>query len=673
MSGQRSLNELGKLAADTIRILSAEGVERAKSGHPGMPMGMADCAFVLWSRYLRHNPEDPEWIGRDRFILSAGHGSMLLYSLLYLSGYKVTIDDLKSFRQWGSRTPGHPEYRCLPGVETTTGPLGQGFANGVGMSIAAKMMAARFNTEDFNLFGNHQIYGIVSDGDLMEGISSESASIAGHLKLGNIIYIYDDNGITIEGKTDLAFSENVEQRFNAYGWHTIRIDGHNQDEIAKAIEDGIIEKDRPTLILAKTHIGYGSPNKQDTSGAHGAPLGEEELKAVKRNLDFDEDKEFYVSDEVKNIFNDRLNRLQVKYKEWQSRFEEWQKEYPEKAEQFNSFISLEVPSNIEEELINEIDSEPAATRKVSGKIMQKIADLVPNFCGGSADLFPSNNTYLKKYPSVSPGKFEGRNFHFGIREHAMGGIINGISLYSGFKVFAATFLVFSDYMRPSIRLAALMNLPVIYVFTHDSIFVGEDGPTHQPTEHLLALRSIPNITVIRPADSLEVAVTWAYAIKNQSGPVALVLTRQKVKSIKRSDDFDASLILKGGYIVDKEDSKKADVILVATGSEVGVAVGAKKILSENGLSVRVVSMPSLELFEKQDEDYRNSIVPIDDSKVVVIEVGVTRGWGDLSRLPLLKIGIDRFGASAPYEKLAKEFGFTPEKVAERVISWLKSF
>lgn len=673
MSYQQSLNKLAKLAANTIRILSAEGVEKAKSGHPGMPMGMADCAFVLWSRYLQHNPEDPEWIGRDRFVLSAGHGSMLLYSLLYLSGYKVTIDDLKSFRQWGSRTPGHPEYRCLPGVETTTGPLGQGFANGVGMAIAAKMMAARFNTEDFNLFGNHQIYGIVSDGDLMEGISAESASLAGHLKLGNIIYIYDDNGVTIEGKTDLAFSENVEQRFNAYGWHTIRVDGYNHDEIAKAIEDGITEKNRPTLILAKTHIGYGSPNKQDTSGVHGAPLGEEELKVVKRNIGFDEDKEFYVPDEVKNIFNERLNQLQVKYKEWQSKFESWQKKYPEKAKQFNSFISLEILPNIEEELIKEVDSEPAATRKVSGKIMQKIADLVPNFCGGSADLFPSNNTYLKKYSSVSPGKFEGRNFHFGIREHAMGGIINGISLYGGFKVFGATFLVFSDYMRPSIRLAALMNLPVIYVFTHDSIFVGEDGPTHQPVEHLLALRSIPNVTVIRPADGLEVAVMWAYAIKNQSGPVALILTRQKVNHITRSDDFDTSLILKGGYIVDREESKKADVILAATGSEVEVAVGAKKILSENGLSVRVVSIPSLELFEKQDEDYRNSVIPASDSKIVVIEAGVTRGWGDLSRLPILKIGLDRFGASAPYKKLAEEFGFTPEKVAERVISWLKSF
>ena len=670
MSRSKINPELGHLAANTLRMLSADGVQRANSGHPGLPMGAADCAFVMWSRFLKFYPKDPQWLNRDRFVLSAGHGSMLLYSLLYLSGYDVSINDLKSFRQWGSRTPGHPEYKCLPGIETTTGPLGQGFANGVGMAIAAKMMAERFNTKDFPLFGTHHIYAIVSDGDLMEGVASEAASIAGHLKLGNMIYIYDDNSITIEGDTSLTFSEDVGQRFEAYGWHTIQVDGHNHEEIASAIEEGICEVNRPTLIRAKTHIGYGSPNKQDTPGVHGAPLGEDELLQTKRNLDWPEDREFYVPDEVKNIFDQRVKELEDEYKSWQSNLKHWQERNPELAKTLESFTNKNITDNLEEELMNAVPSDTAATRSTSGKVMQKIAELMPGFCGGSADLAPSNNTLLKAYTSIAPNKFEGRNFHFGIREHAMGAIINGIALYSGFIPFGATFLVFSDYMRPAIRLAAMMGLQTIYIFTHDSLFLGEDGPTHQPVEHLAVLRAIPNFTVIRPADSLEVAIAWASALKNQDGPTALILTRQKVPLLDRAKNFDPALIQKGGYVISAEKDRSMDLVIIASGSEVQVAMESQAILEKKGLSVRVVSMPSLELFRKQPEAYKKSVIPAEGTRIVVIEAGVSTGWGDLTRLPLMVIGIDRFGASAPYKVLAEKFGFTGEKVSERIKDWI---
>ncbi len=662
---------LGKLSADTLRLLSVDGIQKANSGHPGLPMGMADCAFALWSRFLQFNPKDPQWVNRDRFILSAGHGSMLLYSLLYLSGYDVSLEDLKSFRQWGSRTPGHPEYKCLPSVEITTGPLGQGFANGIGMAIAAKMTAARFNTEEFSISGTHHIYAIVSDGDLMEGISSEAASIAGHLQLGNIIYIYDDNNITIEGNTDITFTESVPARFNAYGWQTIEVDGYNHDKIAEAIEKGIEEEDKPTLIIAKTHIGYGSPNKQDTAGVHGSPLGEEELRETKRNLGFPEDKYFYVPDEVKEIFSSRIKELKEEYKCWQKQFEDWKEKNPKLWKQWKSFSKKSIPDNIEKELVGVLDSKPAATRLISGEIMQKIAELVPGFCGGSADLAPSTKTFLKSFTSIVPGQFKGRNFHFGIREHAMGGIINGMALYDGFIPFGSTFLVFSDYMRPSIRLAAFMGLHVIYIFTHDSIFVGEDGPTHQPVEQLAALRTIPNLTVIRPADGLEVALLWAYALRNRKGPTALVLSRQKVSPLKRSKNFDPSLIQKGGYIISYEKKGLPELILIATGSEVQVAMEAHKMLEKEGLSVRVVSMPSLEMFKMQSESYKASVIPQKGGRVVVIEAGISQGWKDITNLPLLMIGIDRFGASAPYKVLAEKFGFTGEQVVDRIREWIR--
>jgi len=658
------------LAANTIRILAAEGVEKAKSGHPGMPMGMADCALVLWTRFLNHFPKDPDWAGRDRFVLSAGHGSMLLYSLLYLSGYDVTLDDLKSFRQWGSRTPGHPEHGLLPGVETTTGPLGQGFANGVGMAIAAKMSAARYNTSDHTLFGTHRIYGIVSDGDLMEGVSSEAASIAGHLGLGNIVYFYDDNKITIEGKTELTFSENVAQRFEAYGWHTVTIDGHNHDQIESALHAGIEETGKPTLIIARTHIGFGSPNKRDTAGVHGAPLGAEELALTRQNLDWQENTEFSVPGCVNKIFRDREREMQEEYTTWQQEFKNWQAANPELAQARKSAMAREIPENINSILLNAVPMDAAATRSLSGKLMQQIAGLLPNFVGGSADLAPSTNTYLKGSPDIAPSAFDGRNFHFGIREHGMGGILNGIALYGGFIPFGATFFVFSDYMRASVRLAAIMELPVIYVFTHDSIFVGEDGPTHEPVEHLAALRTIPGPTVLRPADGLEVAMSWSYALKNRTGPTALILTRQKVDPLSRGGDFDPELVNRGAYVISRESGVRPEIVILASGSEVQVAMESQKLLENEGKSVRVVSVPCRELFMRQSPEYRQSVLGLSGSKYVVVEAGVAQGWGDLLLQPYLMIGMNRFGASAPYKILAEKFGFTGEQVSVKIKKWL---
>lgn len=655
--------ELKKLTANTIRILAVEGVQKANSGHPGMPMGMADVATILWTEFLKHNPEDPQWISRDRFVLSAGHGSMLIYSLLHLSGYDCTMDDLKSFRQWGSRTAGHPEYGHLPGVETTTGPLGQGFGNGVGMAIASKMFAARFGERMFDNF----IYAICGDGDLMEGVSSEAASIAGHLKLGNIIYFYDDNGITIEGHTDLTFSEDVGKRFESYGWHVLRADAYNHDEIRKAIVAAQNEKEKPTLIITKSVIGFGSPNKFNTHEVHGSPLGKDELNATKNNLNWPEDKEFYVPQEVANLFGSRKNELKKIYSGWMNEFEQWKKSNPDKSELFDKYINKELPENLEEELLAAAPKEPNATRTLSSKVIQKIAQLVPNFIGGSADLSPSTNTIMNGFASIAPNKFEGRNFHFGIREHAMGAILNGITLYGVFKVFGATFFVFSDYMRPTIRLAAIMQIPVIYVFTHDSIFVGEDGPTHQPVEHLAALRSIPNSTVFRPADGVETAIAWAFALRYKSGPVSLILTRQKIESFERDNDFQPSDVLKGAYVISKESNSKLDLIIAASGSEVPVAADAKKLLPE--LSVRVISIPSREVFNKQPEVYKEKLFP-SNVPVVVIEAATMMGWGDVFRQRLLAIGMESFGASGPYKTLAEKFGFTGNQVAEKIKKWL---
>jgi len=655
-----SNSKIGNQIANTLRFLAADGVEKANSGHPGMPMGMADCAYVLWSKFLRFNPEDANWIGRDRFVLSAGHGSMLLYALLHLYGFDMSMDDLKNFRQWGSKTAGHPEYGEAPGIETTTGPLGQGFATGVGMALASKIFSVRFGRE---LFSRQRIYGIVSDGDLMEGVASEAASLAGHLQLGNIVYIYDDNHISIEGSTNLTFSESVSKRFESYGWQVIEIDGHNHAEIESALKTGIAEAGKPTLIKARTHIGYGAPGKVDTAGVHGAPLGAEEIRAAKENLGWPEDKSFYVPDEVRTEVKKRIAVLKEDYNKWMKEYQSAKASAPETFKALDSdWIKTQIDT-LAAELNSSIPAESAATRKLSGAVMQKIAEYLPLFIGGSADLAPSTGTYLKAFDSIQANRFEGRNLHFGIREHAMGAILNGMALYGGIIPFGATFMQFADYMRPAIRLAALMGIRVIYVLTHDSIFLGEDGPTHQPVEHLASLRAIPNLTVIRPADAGEVAGAWIVALRNQTGPTALILTRQGVPVIDKGKNFGIEEVAKGGYII--EDCNKPDLILCASGSEVGLAIEVKKLLAEKGKKIRVVSMPSLELFMQQDADYRQQVLP-ENVPVVVIEAARLMGWGDLVRGPLLKIGVENFGKSAPAKILKEQFGFTPEAVVEKI-------
>ena len=669
MTPARVAPELGRLGANTIRMLAIDGVEKAQSGHPGMPMGAADYAFVLWSRYLRFNPEDPNWPNRDRFILSAGHGSMLLYALLHLSGYDLPLEELKNFRQWGSMTPGHPEYGCAPGVETTTGPLGQGFANGVGMAIAAQMMAARFNTEEFPVIA-HRIYAIVSDGDLMEGISAEAASLAGHLKLANLIYIYDDNHITIDGDTNLTYSEDVAGRFEAYGWYVQKIDGHDHEAIARAIEKAQAEGSRPSLIIARTHIAYGSPNKQDSASAHGAPLGFDEVVATKKRLGWPLEPTFFVPDEVRDLFAARVADLKREYQQWRRDFGAWGAAHPGLSKAWETHVGDPVPEDIAKQLLDAVPEEATATRRVSGRVIQQAAELVPALCGGSADLAPSNHTFIESSAAIAAGDFRGRNLHFGIREHAMGAIANGMALYGGLIPYVGTFLVFSDYMRPAIRLAAMMHQQVIYVFTHDSFFLGEDGPTHQPVEQLSALRTIPGLTVFRPADSLETIMGWSWALKHSEGPTALVLTRQSVPILRRQDGFDPTSVWRGGYVVSEPKAGEPDLIIIATGSEVSLAVDASDILAGRGHLARVVSMPSMELFQEQPASYRDQVLPRDCHKVAAIEAGRTQCWGALTGRDGLVIGMDHFGDSAPHQVLAEQFGFTPEQVADRIEAWL---
>ncbi|MCD6519880.1 MAG: transketolase [Anaerolineae bacterium] len=661
--------KLRELAINTIKMLTIDAVEKAKSGHPGMPMGAAHYAFTLWMHYLRFNPEDPSWPNRDRFILSAGHGSMLLYALLHLSGYDLSLEEIKNFRQWGSKTPGHPEYGLTPGVETTTGPLGQGFANGVGMAIAAKMAAARYNTAEHKIV-DHYIYGIVSDGDLMEGVSAEAASLAGHLGLGNIIYFYDDNSISIEGSTELAFTEDRGKRFEAYGWQVLYIDGHDCEAAKQAIEEAQADPTRPALIVARTHIGMGSPNKVDTAAVHGAPLGPEEVEATKKNLGWPLEPTFYVPEKVRQLFAERVAELKKTYNEWQRTYAAWAKANPELAAAREAAMKKSLPDDLEEQLLNSLSGTPNATRRLSGEVIQKIADLVPYFVGGSADLAPSTSTLMKKYGDIAPNSFTGRNFHFGVREHAMGSILNGIALYGGFIPFGATFLVFADYMRPPIRLANLMNQQVIYVFTHDSIFVGEDGPTHQPVEQIASLRLIPRMTVIRPADGPEVAAAWAWALRHQDGPTALILTRQKVPAIEREEPFSFEAFNRGAYVVAETANAEPDVVIVATGSELQFGLAAKTALEEAGYAVRVISMPSREIFFRQEESYRRELIPA-TAKKVVIEAGVRFGWGDVVGADALFITQDDFGHSAPYTVLMEKCGFTAEQISARTLAWLK--
>ncbi|AKT40852.1 transketolase [Chondromyces crocatus] len=653
--------ELVEKAVHTIQMLAVDGVEKAKSGHPGTPMALAGIAFEIFTRHLRYDPLDPAWPDRDRFILSCGHASMLLYSMLHLAGYDLPMEQLKQFRQFGSRTPGHPESHLTPGVETTTGPLGQGIAAAVGIASSIRMLGARFN--QVAPVSTARVFGIASDGDLMEGVSAEAASLAGHLKLDNLIFFYDDNKITIDGKTDLAFSEDVGRRYEAYGWHVQRIDGHNQEQIREALDEAVTLEGRPKLIIARTHIGIGSPNKQDTAKAHGEPLGEEEVKLTKQAIGWPLEPTFLVPDEVRAIFKQRAEQGKLAHDAWKKEVDKLQKAGGEKAALYERLMKRAVPENLLEELVKVAPAKDAATRAHSGVIEQRVAALVPSLVGGSADLNPSTKTYIEDSPAVVAGKFGGRNIHFGIREHAMGAFVNGVASSDGFIPFGSTFLIFSDYMRASIRIAALTHLQSLFVFTHDSIYLGEDGPTHQPVEQLWALRLIPNLDVVRPCDALECAGAWAHALGRKDGPTAFALTRQKVANIPREEGFDPKVMLRGAYTL--ADAKEPTLVIVATGSEVEVAVAAKKILDADGQRVRVVSALCWEQFRREDESYRDEVLPKGVQRVV-LEVGVTYPWLAVVGEQGLVIGHDDFGSSAPDKVLQKEFGFTPEAVAERI-------
>ncbi len=658
---------LEQLAVNTIRTLAIDGVQKANSGHPGMPMGMADAAYVLWTQFMRYNPRNPDWPDRDRFILSAGHGSMLLYGLLHLTGYDLPLEQLKQFRQWNSITPGHPEYGLTPGVETTTGPLGQGFTNGVGMAIAEAFLRATYNRPGYDIV-DHYIYAIVSDGDLMEGVSHEAASMAGHMKLGKLIYLYDDNHISIDGSTDLAFTEDRMKRFEAYGWHTQSINGHDRAAVAEAIRAAQAVTDKPSIIACRTTIGYGSPNKANTAGVHGAALGEEEVRLTKEAYGWDPDKQFYIPDEVLAHFRQAVDRGAKWEQEWKEKLEAYTKAFPQEAEQFRRGLSGELPEGWEEALpVFPADPKGMATRAASGKVLNAIAATLPNLLGGSADLAPSNNTFLKGYPVFANESYAGRNFHFGVREHGMGSALNGMALHGGVIPYGATFLVFSDYMRPAIRLAALSHIPTIFIFTHDSVGLGEDGPTHQPIEHLAALRVIPGLTVIRPADANETSQAWKVALEKRDGPVALLLSRQGLPIFDRDKMGDAAGLAKGAYVLLDTDKVYPDIILIGSGSEVHFAVEAHAKLAEQGIAARVVSMPSWELFKAQPEEYRDSVLPPAVKVRIAIEAGVAMGWGEWLGPQGMVIGLDRYGASAPYKIIYQHLGFTVDNVVLRAL------
>ena len=653
-------------AINTLRFLSVDAVQKANSGHPGMPMGCAPIAYTLYAKHMRHNPENPEWVNRDRFILSNGHGSMLLYSALHLCGYKISMEDIKNFRQWKSITPGHPEYHLTPGVETTTGPLGQGFANAVGMAIAESYLASMFNKEDIRIL-DHFIYGICSDGDLMEGVSHEAASIAGHLKLGKLIFFYDDNGITIDGSTELSFSEDIAKRFDAYGWHVQKVnDVNNLEALEAALLAAKNEIDKPSIIITKTHIGFGSPHKQDTSDAHGSPLGEDEIKLTKKNLNWPEDETFYIPDEVAKMFDTLSGQFRKYEEDWNSLFNEYEKQYPEDAAKFKKIMSGDYGDEWKEKLpVFGDDSKALATRAASGKVLNAIAPFLPALIGGSADLAPSNNTYLKSYSNFSASDKSGRNFHFGIREHGMASILNGMALYGGVIPYGGTFLIFSDYLRPAIRLGALSGIKPIYVFTHDSIGLGEDGPTHQPVEHLAALRAIPEVIVIRPADANETSAAWKAALEHEGSPVLLILTRQGLPVLDQTRYGSASNLSKGAYIL--KDSDAPELVLMASGSEVSVSLKAAELLEKKGIKVRVVSFPSFELFEKQDSKYKEAVLPAGIKARVSVEAGISQCWYKYLGEAGEAVSIEKFGSSAPGKVLMEKYGITAENVAAAAI------
>lgn len=653
-------NELDQRCIHTIRFLAADMVQQARSGHPGTPMGAATLAYVLWDRFLKHNPANPGWNDRDRFVLSPGHASALLYALLHLTGYDLPLDELKRFRQWGSKTPGHPEHGLTPGVEVTTGPLGQGFAHGVGMAVAERWLADHYNAPDFEII-NHYTYAIVSDGDLQEGVASEAASLAGTLRLGKLIYLYDDNGIQIEGSTDIAFDEDVGRRFEAYGWHVLGpLDGHDPAAVEAAIRAGQDEGVRPTLIVCRTHIGFGAPTKQDTAAAHGEPLGEAEIMAAKEAAGWPVDTPFYVPDDVRAHMGEALERGRAVDIAWQHRVHKWWHENPEQAQAFDLDTRGEFPADWDTGLADLFSAEdpPMATRVASGQVLNALVPRLHALTGGSADLAPSTKTILKGYGNFGFQEYCGHNMHFGVREHAMGSIVNGMALHGGTIPYAATFLVFSDYMRPAIRLAALMEQRVIFVFTHDSIGLGQDGPTHQPVEHLLSLRAIPNLTVIRPGDASETAAAWRAALLNERGPTALILSRQKLPALDPAVAADA---LRGGYVLWKSDADP-QVILLGTGSEVHIALEAGKKLAAAGVPTSVVSLPSWELFDRQPADYRESVLPNAVRARVAVEAASKLGWEHYVGLDGAVVGMNGFGASAPAEVLYEKFGVTVENV-----------
>ena len=661
---------LAQRCVNTLRTLSMDAVQKANSGHPGMPMGMADAAYVLWTKFLKHNPKNPQWSDRDRFILSAGHGSMLLYSLLHLTGYDVSLDEIKNFRQLGSITPGHPEYGMTPGVETTTGPLGQGFGTGVGMAMAEAYLADKFNKDDHKIV-DHFTYAIVSDGDLMEGISHESASLAGHLKLKKLIYLYDSNQISIDGSTDLAFTDDTRKRFESYGWDVQTIDGHDRDEIEKAIL-AAQQTDAPSLIECKTHIGFGSPNKQDTADSHGAPLGEEEIQLTKKKLGMDPDQKFHIDEDVLKEYRKAVEKGAEFESEWNNLFSDYKKANPVDGDSFKNHISRTLPENWDEILpVFDADEKGMATRKASGLVINELDDHIHQMIGGSADLTGSNKTDMDEKGIFNSDNYSGRNIHYGVREHAMGAALNGMALHGGLIPFGGTFLVFSDYNKPAIRIAGLSKIPSIFVFTHDSIGLGEDGPTHQPIEHLASLRATPNVNVIRPADANETAIAWKSAIQNSQGPSLLVLTRQNLPTIDRSIYASVSGAEKGAYILKKEEGDLPDMILMATGSEVQLVLDAAEKLEAEGESVRVVSMPCWELFEEQSKSYRDEVLPPQVIKRISVEAGATLGWHKWVGTEGIVMGIDRFGESAPYEEVYDHLGLTVDKVIENAKSLLQ--
>jgi transketolase len=661
--------ELDQLCINTIRALALDAVQKANSGHPGLPLGAAPMAYVLWTRFLRHNPRNPKWDNRDRFLLSAGHGSMLIYSLLHLTGYDLPLDELKNFRQWGSKTPGHPEYGLTPGVEITTGPLGQGFANGVGMAMGGAHLGAKFNTEGFPLI-DHYVYAIVSDGDLMEGVASEAASLAGHLKLGKLIYLYDDNHVTIEGFTSLAFSEDVPKRFEAYGWHTRTVtDGNNLDDIEDAIREAQSVTDKPSLISVKTVIGFGMPT-QGTRKAHSDAPGEDAVKETKRHLGWPEDKQFYIPEQALAHFREAIQRGEQFEAEWNELVSKFEQSHPAEGKTWRTTMSGELPEGWEDHLPKFEDPKPVATRVAGGEVINALAPVMPMLIGGSADLGVSNNTDIKESHSFEAGTYDGRILHFGVREHAMGSTLTGISLNGGLIPFGGTFMTFSDYMRPAIRLAALSEVQVIYVFTHDSIGLGEDGPTHQPIEHLAALRAIPHLFVIRPADSAEVSEAWRIAILRRNGPTALALTRQKVGVIDRKRFAKAEGLRRGAYILAEAQAADGSVttpklILIATGSEVSLTMEAREKLQSEGVPTRVVSFPCWELFAEQSQAYRDEVLPPAVTARLAVEAGVRQGWDQYVGLAGDVVCLDRFGASAPGEVAMRELGFNVDNVLKR--------